>query len=321
MLPTCSILLCILFAIDKNINNIIFPTTKKACRVTEKEWCDTLEQRHNFPVITGTLTAGDGLAIEINKPTIRELKGSDVAGWMNRKGFFAIVCQAFCDAYTMFQIFDVMWPGATNDVVAYRQSMSFTMVVEEKIPSWCHFVLDEAYSACGGIHLTPWSKEQLRAAKDISEVEYQKRLAFNFFLSSQRITIERAFGILVRRWGILWRPLVCSLDNCTLIATICAKLHNVCVADWKTRNGHLLHPKAYGPCVPEHGDNMEDLDAMEPEDLEIQERLSNQYYEGLIVRARKNTLRADITEQIYCSGWRVDRAQLQNHSRRADDDA
>ena len=72
-------------------NNIIFPTTEEACRVTEKEWCDTLEHRHNFPVITGTLTAGNGLAIEINKPTIRELKGSDVAGWMNRKGFFAIV--------------------------------------------------------------------------------------------------------------------------------------------------------------------------------------------------------------------------------------
>ena len=118
-------------------------------------------------------------------------------GWTERKGFFAIVCQAFCDAYTMLQIFDVMWPGATNDVVGYRQSNLFTMVAEGKIPSWCHFVLNEAYSACGGIHLTPWSKEQLRAATDISEVEYQKRLAFILF-HPPSVSLSKEF------WNIGW---------------------------------------------------------------------------------------------------------------------
>jgi hypothetical protein len=34
-----------------------------------------------------------------------------------------------------------------------------------------------------------------------------KMLAFNHILSSQRITIELAFGVLIRRWGILWRPI------------------------------------------------------------------------------------------------------------------
>ena len=30
---------------------------------------------------------------------------------------------------------------------------------------------------------------------------------YDFYQSSNRMAIECAFGILVRRWGLLWRPL------------------------------------------------------------------------------------------------------------------
>ena len=81
---------------------------------------------------------------------------------------------------------------------------------ENLFPSWATFILDEAYSSCSGMHLTPFSFNQLRRAKETNEVQYRKMLAFNNVLSAQRITIERAFGILVRRWGILWRPIAFS---------------------------------------------------------------------------------------------------------------
>ena len=52
---------------------------------------------------------------------------------------------------------------------------------------------------------------------------------FNYLQSSQRIHIERAFGILMSRWGILWRPLRCSLRRAQRIIAGCMLLHNICM--------------------------------------------------------------------------------------------
>ena len=67
-------------------------------------------------------------------------------------------------------------------------------------PEWATFVLDEAYSSIGGMHLTPFTLNQLRYAQRTTFEEFLKMIAFNNVLSSQRITIERSFGILLRRW-------------------------------------------------------------------------------------------------------------------------
>jgi hypothetical protein len=44
-----------------------------------------------------------------------------------------------------------------------------------------------------------------------------------------RITIERAFGQLVRRFGILWCANSSRLRNVATMVLACAKLHNICV--------------------------------------------------------------------------------------------
>ena len=79
------------------------------------------------------------------------------------------------------------------------------------------------------MHLTPYSLYQFKCAKRNNQLLYFKMLAFNNVLSSQRITIERAFGILVRRWGILWRPIAYSLNRVGKIVRVCPMLHNICV--------------------------------------------------------------------------------------------
>ena len=53
---------------------------------------------------------------------------------------------------------------------------------------------------------------------------------------TQSITIERSFGILLRRWGILWRPISYSLDKIPKIVCVCAILHNICVDRWVKNN-------------------------------------------------------------------------------------
>ena len=169
----------------------------------------------------GITGAGDGLVIQICEPVLSDLDEKPSKIYINRKGFFALLVQAFCGAYTRFWYFNVGWPGATNDITAYKQTELYRMSTANQIPDFVSYVLDEAYSSCRGQHLTPFSSSQLRKAQYPSAHPdlYFKMRTFNHTLSSQRITIERAFGQLFRRWGILW----CSIASLPDAATPSAR--------------------------------------------------------------------------------------------------
>ena len=108
-------------------------------------------------------------------------------------------------------------------------------MLASSIPDWVSFVLDEAYSSVGGCHLITFTSRQLKRAYLLPNRErtmhYEMR-SFNHTLLSQRITIERAFSQLVRRWGILWCANSSRLKNVSLMVQCCAKLHNICVGRW-----------------------------------------------------------------------------------------
>ena len=53
--------------------------------------------------------------------------------------------------------------------------------------------------------------------------------AYNFYISQLRITIERAFGVLVHRWSILWRPTTCPLAKVSPLVMCLCRLHNFCI--------------------------------------------------------------------------------------------
>jgi len=53
--------------------------------------------------------------------------------------------------------------------------------------------------------------------------------AYNFYLSQLRITVERAFGILVHRWGILRAPLSVGVEKVPALAMCLMRLHNWCI--------------------------------------------------------------------------------------------
>ena len=52
---------------------------------------------------------------------------------------------------------------------------------------------------------------------------------FNFFASQLRIRIEMAFGLMVKKWGILARPLTIKLKNVKRLMIAIARLHNYCI--------------------------------------------------------------------------------------------
>lgn len=63
------------------------------------------------------------------------------------------------------------------------------------------------------------------------------RRHFNYCLSACRQTIERAFGIMIRKWGVLRQPLTCDLDKVPMLMDAIVKLNNFCLrrgedGDW-----------------------------------------------------------------------------------------
>jgi hypothetical protein len=132
----------------------------------------------------------------------------------------------------------------------------------KELPHWVHIVADEAYTPlsakCGGQILTPYSQHQLNTAKhngwqnqqdwedrvaqdpnfsvDKPVEEYWKMRAFNHELSSEQITIERVLGMMVRKCGILWKPIEYDIAKVPTIFRVICKIHNICMDCWMINN-------------------------------------------------------------------------------------
>lgn len=305
-----------LLAINSVIDNIKMPATDAEWRAESEKFREVLRKKHGSmgdDMLGGICGAGDGFVVQITEPVAADLDGKPSKNYMNRKGFFALLVQAFCGAHTNFWYFRVGWPGATNDITAYKQTPlhqnSTNNYLETSIPDWVSFLLDEAYSSIGGCHLTPYSQHQLKKAinlPDRTKTVYYKMRTFNHVLSSQRITIERAFGQLVRRWGILWCANSSRLKNVSLMVQCCAKLHNVCVERW-LKNGrvHNFDTSVEQEVIPEHVN----IDSeSRPTDAEVTNRLNNRYT-GIGVRAVSCDLRVSMMNMIWDTGLRITDSQ------------
>lgn len=149
-------------SIHRRIDNIKVARNDSECKALATEWSEIQLRRWGTYVAVGTIYAGDGLVLEIQQPSLKELRGRSISIFRNRKGFWGLIAQGFCDTYTRFSVLDVKWPGGTNDIVAYRMSDLCHLAMNGHFPEWASFVLDEAYSSLGRMHLTPYSSGQLK---------------------------------------------------------------------------------------------------------------------------------------------------------------
>ena len=165
----------------------------------------------------GCCMAIDGWVCETRMPLKKETP--DVKSYRNRKGLWGMTVLAGCDARTKFMMFSCNGSGSANDILAWRSChMNNEILKKGRLPTALFFIGDEAFG-CEDQLLVPWSGRGIGVEKD----------AFNFHLSVRRQVIERAFGILTKRWGIFNRPLNCRLSRWTLVATVAAKMHNLCI--------------------------------------------------------------------------------------------
>ncbi|KAK3275054.1 hypothetical protein CYMTET_16796 [Cymbomonas tetramitiformis] len=140
-------------------------------------------------VVRGCVGALDGIAFKIHKP-IQDDSMNPMAYW-NRKGFFAIVCQAIRDADARFRWFTATAQGSCRDSTAWQMTALAGALKVAGLRLGCWIAADDAYGNSDYL-LCPYPGRRLDIPED----------SFNYFQSKCRITIERAFGILVARWQI-----------------------------------------------------------------------------------------------------------------------
>ena len=167
--------------------------------------------------IRGCVGAVDGLCIEICRPRAAESAAPSL--YMNRKGFFSINMQAVSDAHHRITWFDFTAVGSTHDATALEMSGLPDKLAAGLLPPGYWIAGDDAYSASAENIVTPFSGRNLPATQD----------NFNFWLSNSRIEVECCFGMLVARWGILWRRIDTHLVTAGNIVRAVVALHNFCI--------------------------------------------------------------------------------------------
>ena len=180
-----------------------------------REWAAKSGHGSYWGLFDKLIGAVDGLLVETRSPTKRETT-KVAAYYSGHKKRFGINVQAMCDARLRFLSVSAMCPGKTNDLSAFRHSDLAPRI--GLLPDGYYAIGDNAYINSDKM-LVPFPGADLGLEED----------SYNFFHSQLRVTIERAFGLLVGRWGVLWRPLRVPLHRqARLILALC-KLHNFCL--------------------------------------------------------------------------------------------
>ena len=193
----------------------------------------------------------DGYLLRIRVPAKDEVK--------NVRSFFSghyqcygINIQAAADHHSRFIHFAFAAPGVTGDRDAIKQCLLYELI--EDLPLGICCIGDAAYQPTE--HMVP-----IYQGADKLMTKYDN---FNFFASQCRIRVEMAFGMMQAKWGILQRPIGCSISNMLWLAQAIARLHNYCINERLEEADALLDETAapstvetistYIPSVPHDGD-------------------------------------------------------------------
>jgi hypothetical protein len=174
-------------------------------------------RQHSGGVMDGCVLALDGFGILVHCPFKDDVERQ--RDYRFRKGGFAIIVLAGCDVDGRFICAMARHSGSTNDVVALNDSdLCYFLEVTQGLPSKYFFIGDEAFTNTNQF-FSPWPGRGLDRYKE----------SFNYWLSHSRQCMERAFGMLTKRWGIFWRPFNFSLHCWSTVVLVCMKLHNFCL--------------------------------------------------------------------------------------------
>jgi hypothetical protein len=182
--------------------------------------------------ISNCVSVIDGYHLEIQTPPKKYAKNvqSFFSGHYQSHG---VNIQAACDHNCRFQFIGVAGPGVMGDRDAINEIELGQLV--NQLPGLYCVIGDCAYTASE--HLVPIFGG--------ANALIRRNDNFNFYASQLRIRIEMAFGLMVKKWGILQHPLSNKLGNIKYLVTVIAILHNFCINERLTEESSTFTPKDY----------------------------------------------------------------------------
>ncbi|KAF7304138.1 DDE Tnp4 domain-containing protein [Mycena indigotica] len=202
----------------------------------EEQQCsiDVIRQRTGF---TDCVGSGDGSLVQSSEQPL--WMGS---AYLSRKGFMAYSVFAIVDS---FAAWDLGWPGSVTDARVFKNS-HFWRFRHQYLQFGHRILVDKGYASTP-FTIRPFSEPELASA---SAADRHRMKNFNYLLSTQRITVEHAFGCLKLRFRSMqmmgghkqvqnvWRAIEAMMI-----------MHNMCLI-------HDDHPNRFKEYTPGMGDQL-----------------------------------------------------------------
>lgn len=145
----------------------------------------------------------------------------DRQSYYDRKGSYSVILQVICDSDMKFIDVFAGWPGSSNDARVWKNSNIYKMLKDQNssVPTNCHLLGDSAY---------PLDLFIMVPYRDNGHLTDKQRY-YNKKLSSKRVIIEQAIGLLKNRFRRLKHlDMRCLKMIPKVIMTSCI-LHNICL--------------------------------------------------------------------------------------------
>jgi DDE superfamily endonuclease len=167
-------------------------------------------------VIVNCVSAIDGYLLHTEAPP-KSVVGNVKSYFSGHYQQYGVDVQACCDHLSRFTYIAVAGPGVMNDNQAIND-VDLAKLIGNLPFTYC-VIGNAAYTATE--HLVP-----MFYGADKQRPRYDN---FNFYASQLRICIEMAFGMMQKKWGILWCPLHIPLDKTKYVVKVIGRLHNFCI--------------------------------------------------------------------------------------------
>lgn len=167
-----------------------------------------MNEFYSMSGLPGAIGAVDGTHIPVQSPG-----GLDAEIYRNRKGYFSINVQLICNSHARITDVVARWPGSVHDSTIFDNSRVRAML--ETGPRNGYLIGDSGYP-CRQYLLTP-------VVNPATEAERK----FNAAQISARNCIERAIGILKRRFPALKYGLRVKLANTLPVIVAAVVVNNI----------------------------------------------------------------------------------------------
>ncbi|XP_073286067.1 uncharacterized protein [Primulina huaijiensis] len=167
----------------------------------------------------GCLGALDGTYVSVHVPTSEKPK------YRTRKGTISVNVLGVCNRDMNFIYALTGWEGSAADARVIRDAVNRDGGL--KIQRGCYYLCDNGYANLDGF-LTPYRRVRYHrdAWGNRSTGPQNYKELFNWRHAQARNVIERAFGLLKKRWAILRSPSFYPLEVQNKIILACILLHN-----------------------------------------------------------------------------------------------